>query len=215
MHFIHDILKRGFDLLFSVIGLLVSAPLLMIIAIAIKIDSSGPIFFLQARLGKNGKIFNIWKFRSMVVNAENLGSGLFNYANDPRVTSVGNFLRKTSLDELPQFINILKGEMSFVGPRPPVTYELGDYNSFSTELKQRFIVKPGVTGYAQIKGRNELSRDEKTIHDIQYVNDFYKWGILLDIVIIIITIYKIIRMEGSYELPENAESDASKIVPKN
>lgn len=211
MHFIHDSLKRIFDLVFSIIGIIISAPLFLIIAIAIKLDTVGPVFFLQDRLGLNGKLFKIWKFRSMVVNAENIGSGLFNYANDPRVTKVGNFLRKTSLDEIPQLINIFKGEMSFVGPRPPVSYELGNYNDIEPELKQRFNVKPGVTGYAQVRGRNELSRDEKTIHDIRYINDFYKWGLFLDIGIILITIYKIIRMEGSYELPENAESDSSKI----
>lgn len=210
MQIFHDLVKRVFDLIFSFIGILVLIPIWIILALAIKIDSKGPVFFLQGRLGKNGRIFKIIKFRSMIVNAESQGTGLFNFANDPRVTRVGHFLRKLSLDELPQLFNIFIGEMSFVGPRPPVTYELGNYDDMEPEMKQRFIVKPGVTGYAQINGRNELSRDEKTRHDLRYINDFYKWGILLDIGIIFITLYKIIIMEGSYELPENTESDAAK-----
>jgi lipopolysaccharide/colanic/teichoic acid biosynthesis glycosyltransferase len=211
----HDITKRLFDLLFSIIGIIIVSPVLIIISLAIKLDTKGPVFFKQGRLGKNGKVFMIWKFRSMVVNAENIGTGLFNFANDPRVTKTGNFLRKLSLDELPQFFNILKGDMSFVGPRPPVTYELGIYEEMEPELKARFEVKPGVTGYAQINGRNELSRDEKTGYDLKYIHDFYKWGVLLDIGIILVTIYKIIKMEGSYELPENMETDSTRIMKNN
>lgn len=122
-----NIMKRFFDIFFSLIGLTLVLPILLVIAIAIKIDSSGPIFFFQKRIGINGKVFSIIKFRTMVVNAENMEGGIFNTANDPRVTKTGNFLRNSSLDEIPQFINILRGDMSFVGPRPPVTYELGDY----------------------------------------------------------------------------------------
>ncbi|MZG57876.1 sugar transferase, partial [Photobacterium lucens] len=120
-------LKRIFDLFFSIVGIILFSPFFIIIPILIKRESDGPVLFKQDRIGINGKIFSIYKFRSMVVNAENIGGGLFNTADDPRVTRVGNFLRNTSLDEIPQFLNILKGDMSFVGPRPPVTYELGDY----------------------------------------------------------------------------------------
>lgn len=185
-------------------------PVYIIIAIIVKIDSKGPIFFKQLRLGKDGKEYYIYKFRSMVVNAEKMGTGLFNYANDPRVTKVGNFIRNTSLDEIPQIFNILKGDMSFVGPRPPVNYELGNYKDFTGELKKRFRVKPGVTGYAQVNGRNELSWDEKIVFDNKYIEDFYKWGILLDIRIIFITIIKVIKNEGSVELEENAKADSAR-----
>jgi lipopolysaccharide/colanic/teichoic acid biosynthesis glycosyltransferase len=108
--------------------------------------------------------------------------------------------------------NILKGEMSFVGPRPPVNYELGNYKDFTGDLKRRFRVKPGVTGYAQINGRNEISWDKKIIFDNKYIEEFYKWGILLDIKVILITIVKVFKNEGGYELEENAELDKSRIL---
>lgn len=205
------LLKRFFDVLFSIFGLLVLIPIWLVVGIAIKLDSKGPVLFKQGRLGKNGRVFNIYKFRSMVMNAEFTGTGLFNYANDPRVTKVGNFLRNTSMDELPQLMNILKGDMSFVGPRPPVTYELGDYVDFDADLKRCFTMKPGVTGLAQISGRNELSRDEKTVWDLKYNETFQKWGVLLDLKIVLITIFKVLTMEGSHELEENREADAAKL----
>jgi len=202
-----DILKRGFDFIFVIVFILFFSPLMLIIAIAVKLDSKGPIIFKQLRLGKDGKEYYIFKFRSMIVDAEKKGTGLFNYANDPRVTRLGKFIRSTSLDELPQLFNVLKGEMSFVGPRPPVYYELGNYKDFDGNLKKRFSVKPGVTGYAQINGRNEISWDEKIIFDNKYIEDFYKWGILLDFKIIIITAVKVFKNEGAYELKENSEKD--------
>lgn len=205
------LLKRFFDVVFSIFGLLVLIPIWLVVGIAIKLDSKGPVLFKQGRLGKNGRVFNIYKFRSMVMNAEFTGTGLFNYANDPRVTKVGNFLRNTSMDELPQLMNILKGDMSFVGPRPPVTYELGDYVDFDADLKRCFTMKPGVTGLAQISGRNELSRDEKTVWDLKYNETYQKWGVLLDLKIVLITIFKVLTMEGSHELEENREADAAKL----
>lgn len=211
MNSINKFFKRVFDLVFSVLLILVLFPFFIIIAIAIRLDSKGSILFKQPRLGLNGKVFNIYKFRSMVVGAERMGTGLFNYSNDPRVTKVGGFLRNYSLDELPQLLNILKGDMSFVGPRPPVTYELGDYMNFEGLLKQRFIMKPGVTGLAQINGRNELSWDEKIVFDNKYISDFSRFGILLDIKILFITVFKVLRNEGSHELEQNAEKDMSRI----
>ncbi|HPN20965.1 MAG TPA: sugar transferase [Tenuifilaceae bacterium] len=214
MNSINNFLKRVFDIVFSVLLLLALLPFFIFIAIAILIDSKGPIFFKQPRLGLKGKVFNIYKFRSMVVGAERMGTGLFNYSNDPRVTKVGRFLRDYSLDELPQLFNILKGDMSFVGPRPPVTYELGDYKNFDGLLKQRFIMKPGVTGLAQINGRNELSWDEKIVFDNKYITDFRRFGILLDIKILFITVFKVLRNEGSHELEKNAEKDMARINNK-
>lgn len=209
---IHNFLKRVFDLIFGIIGLILVLPILLFVAIAIKIDSKGSIFFKQARLGKHKKPYMIYKFRSMIENAENMGTGIFNMKNDSRVTKVGQFLRNSSIDELPQFINIIKGDMSFVGPRPPVTYELGDLDNLPKEFEDRFRVKPGVTGLAQITGRNELSWDEKVIYDNKYIDSFYKWGILLDIKIILLTILKVLKNEGSHEIPENVEKDMARII---
>ena len=211
MKTIHNIIKRVFDIIGSLAFLAIFFPIYLIVGLAVIIDSKGPVIFKQLRLGFNGKEYYIFKFRSMVINAENMGTGLFNYANDPRVTKVGHFIRNTSLDEIPQIFNILKGDMSFVGPRPPVNYELGDYKDFTGDLKLRFRVKPGVTGYAQISGRNELSWDEKIIHDNRYIEDFYKWGILVDIKVIFITIIKVLKNEGGHELEENSEKDKQRV----
>lgn len=215
MRVLQDTTKRLFDITFSILGILVTSPVLLIISLSIIIDSKGSIIFKQYRLGKYGKEFYMFKFRSMVENAETMGTGLFSYKDDQRVTRVGQFLRKTSLDELPQLFNILKGEMSFVGPRPPVTYELGNYNEFSDELKKRFIVKPGVTGFAQIKGRNELSWDEKIQYDLNYIENFYKWGILLDLKILITTIFVVFFVIGNNEKIENANGEIEKRIKEN
>ncbi|MEZ8644886.1 sugar transferase [Vibrio cyclitrophicus] len=207
-------MKRFFDIFFSLIGLTLVFPILLVIAIAIKIDSSGPIFFFQKRIGINGKVFNIIKFRTMVVNAENMEGGIFNTANDPRVTKIGNFLRNSSLDEIPQFINILRGDMSFVGPRPPVTYELGNYEGWDADLKKSFSVKPGVTGLAQVSGRNELNWDEKTKLNLEYIEKYSSYGLLFDIKIILLTIVKVLKNEGSHELSDNVEADKKRINKK-
>lgn len=211
MVIIHLILKRIFDLIFSILGMIVLLPIFIIIGIIVKFDSKGPIFFKQNRIGLNGKFFKIIKFRSMIEGAEFIGTGIFNYEDDPRETKIGKFLRNYSLDELPQIYNIFLGDMSFVGPRPPVTYELGNFEDFNAELKKRFTMKPGVTGYAQIKGRNNLNWDQKIYFDNQYIDDFKKWGILLDIKILIITFYKILVKEGNYELLENAKKDRARL----
>ena len=211
MIIIHNILKRLFDIVFGIIGLLIVLPLLIIVAIVIKLDSKGSIFFKQARLGKDKKPYMIYKFRSMVENAENMGTGIFNMKNDSRVTKVGQFLRDTSIDELPQFINIIKGNMSFIGPRPPVTYELGDLDQLSDEFNDRFRVKPGVSGLAQVSGRNELSWDEKVKYDNIYIEKFYKYGIVYDIWLIVLTVIKVIKNEGSHEVEENVQKDMARI----
>ncbi|NAZ70720.1 sugar transferase [Vibrio toranzoniae] len=207
-------MKRFFDIFFSLIGLTLVFPILLVVAIAIKIDSSGPIFFFQKRIGINGKVFSIIKFRTMVVNAENMEGGIFNTANDPRVTKTGNFLRNSSLDEIPQFINILRGDMSFVGPRPPVTYELGDYEGWDADLKKSFSVKPGVTGLAQVSGRNELNWDEKTKLNLEYIEKYRSYGLFFDIKIILLTIVKVLKNEGSHELSDNIEVDKKRMNKK-
>lgn len=191
----NQILKNIFDYIVAGISLILLFPIFVIIGILIKIDSKGPIFFKQERLGKNGKIFKIYKFRTMVNNAINLGKGLSIQKNDSRITKIGNFLRKTSLDELPQFINILKGEMSFVGPRPPVPYHPYKYENYTNKKRKRFVMKPGVTGLAQISGRNNLTWDERIEYDIKYVEEF---NFFYDIKILFNTAYKVVKKEDIY-----------------
>lgn len=181
-------LKRGFDFGSSLIACTLLLPVWLVIAVAIKIDSKGPVFFKQERRTKNGRIFRMLKFRSMIVNAENIGTGLFSYENDPRITRVGRFLRNTSLDELPQLLNVLVGDISIVGPRPCVKYELGDFDTLNKKYKKRFQVKGGITGLAQAKGRNENSWEEKVLLDNEYIDRFEKEGIILDFKIILWTV---------------------------
>lgn len=191
--------KRIFDIVSSGVCIILLTPVWIGVSIAIKKDSDGPIFFKQGRRTKDGKIFQMLKFRSMVVNAENMGAGLFNYENDPRVTKVGRKLRDSSIDELPQLFNIFKGDMSVVGPRPCVTYELGDFDTLNKKYKKRFWVKAGLTGLAQVKGRNDISWDDKVTYDNEYVDLFGKWGILIDIKILFETIIKVFHREDIYE----------------
>ena len=192
-------IKRAFDVLSTAVLSIILVPLWVGVAIAIKIDSKGPVFFKQGRRTKDGRVFQMLKFRSMVVNAEQMGAGLFNYENDPRVTKVGRFLRNTSIDELPQLFNILKGDMSVIGPRPCVTYELGDFDTLNRRYKKRFEVKAGLTGWAQVKGRNDISWDEKVGFDNEYVDEFNRIGVLIDIKILWLSVIKVFKKEDIYE----------------
>lgn len=193
------VIKRLFDIVSSGILIILLTPVWIVIAVAIKCDSKGPVLFKQGRRTKDGKIFQMYKFRSMVVNAEQMGAGLFNYENDPRVTKVGRKLRDSSLDELPQLFNIFKGDMSVIGPRPCVTYELGDFDTLNKKYKKRFEVKAGLTGLAQIKGRNDISWDEKVTYDNQYVDLFNRHGFLADIRIGIESVFKAFKHDKIYE----------------
>ena len=188
-----------FDILSASALALALTPLWIVVAIAIKLDSKGPVFFKQGRRTKDGRIFNLLKFRSMVVNAEQMDVGLFNYENDPRVTKVGRFLRNSSIDELPQLCNIIKGDMSVVGPRPSVSYELGDFDTLNKRYKKRFQVKAGLTGLAQTKGRNDISWDNKVEFDNQYVDEFNRIGIFADIKILFDSVIKVFKKENIYE----------------
>ena len=198
-YWFNRLLKRSFDIVSCLIALILLIPVWLIVAIAIKCDSKGPIFFAQERRTKNGRIFKMYKFRSMVVNAEGMGAGLFNYENDPRVTKVGRFLRNTSIDELPQLWNVLKGDLTLVGPRPCVSYELGDYETLNRKYKKRFEVRGGITGLAQVKGRNENSWDEKVTFDNIYVDKFKQQGVWLDIKILFATVAKVFKKQDIYE----------------
>lgn len=186
-------IKRMFDFCSSLVAIIVLLPLWVIVGIWVMLDSKGPILFKQGRRTKGGRVFKMWKFRSMVVNAENMGSGLFSYDNDPRITKVGAFLRKTSIDELPQLFNVLMGDISVVGPRPCVMYELGDFDTLNKKYKKRFQMKGGITGLAQCKGRNENSWDEKVTLDNEYIERFKKEGFWLDIKIIWWTVAKVFQ----------------------
>ena len=185
-------MKRLMDIIFSLIGIILLAPLFFIVAMIIKLeDRGGPVFFSQVRVGKNEKMFTMYKFRSMVSNAEDLLENLldknettgamFKMKNDPRITKIGKFIRKTSIDELPQLINVLKGEMSLVGPRPPLPREVKEYTDFH---KQRLLVKPGCTGLWQIRGRSNIGFEKMVELDIQYIK---KNNIFFDLYIILST----------------------------
>lgn len=205
---INRFLKRAFDILACGLAMILLAPVWVAIAIAIKLDSKGPVLFCQERRTKNGRVFSMYKFRSMVVNAEQMGAGLFNFANDPRVTKVGRFLRNTSLDELPQLWNVFKGDLSIVGPRPPVTYELGDFETLNAKYKKRFAIRGGITGLAQIEGRNENSWEEKVYYDNLYIDLFQRQGIWLDIKILFKTVLNVFsRKNICEEKSDDALSD--------
>lgn len=187
--------KRMIDLTISLLLFIPFFLMFLLIWLTISIDSKGGVFFKQRRLGKNGIEFEIYKFRTMIINAEKKGSGIYTSDNDPRITKVGHFLRKTSLDELPQIINIVKGDMSFVGPRPPVPYHPYKYKEYDEEKRLRFNVKPGVTGMAQAYGRNTLTWDERIEYDVKYVKNI---NFFLDCKIVIKTILSVIKKENIY-----------------
>lgn len=190
------LIKRILDFIGSLLGLIILSPLFIIIAILIKLSSEGPVFFKQERLGINGTVFKIVKFRTMVVNAENIGDGIrVKNENDARITGIGKVLRTTSLDELPQLWNVLKGEMSLVGPRPPLTYHPYKFEQYSEWQRKRFLMKPGMTGLSQVTVRNSVPWDERIEFDIKYVENF---SLLLDIKILIKTLIKIFKKESIY-----------------
>jgi exopolysaccharide biosynthesis polyprenyl glycosylphosphotransferase len=183
-------LKRITDIIVSAAGLLVLTPLFLAVAAAIKLTSPGPVFFRQERVGKGGRIFGIFKFRTMIQNAVDHPLGFHTNGNDPRVTRVGRFLRRYSLDELPQFINILLGDMSLVGPRPTLSYQVAKYTDFQ---KRRLLVPPGVTGMAQVNGRNHLTWPQRIERDVWYVDH---WSYGLDMQILWQTVGVVLRREG-------------------
>jgi lipopolysaccharide/colanic/teichoic acid biosynthesis glycosyltransferase len=186
-------LKRLLDILISLIGLILLAFPFLLIALAIKLDSKGPVFFRQDRVGKDGKVFRPWKFRTMVVGAVEQGLGYNVAQDDPRITKAGKLLRNWGLDELPQLINVFKGEMSIVGPRPTLKYQVEQYNDFQ---RQRLLVKPGITGWALIHGRNLLTWEQRIKYDVWYA---HHWSIPLDLWIMLKTVWVVlIKREGVY-----------------
>ncbi|WP_136603698.1 sugar transferase [Paenibacillus dokdonensis] len=195
--------KRIQDVCFSLLGLLVLSPLLLLIALLIKAeDPKGAVIFAQTRVGKNGKVFKMYKFRSMVSDAETLlgklmdqneiRGAMFKMRNDPRITRVGRFIRKTSLDELPQLLNVLMGHMSLVGPRPPLPREVDDYTSYDM---MRLLVVPGCTGLWQISGRNHVGFQEMVELDLEYIRN---QSLMKDIIIMFKTVKVLFGADNAY-----------------
>lgn len=188
-----DVLKRVIDTALSAIGLVILALPLALIWLIIELDSRGPVLYKQVRVGRNGRLFVPYKFRTMIVGAENTGLMLNVTADDPRITRVGRFLRTWGLDELPQLVNVLKGEMSLVGPRPTLPYQVERYDE---NQMRRLLVKPGLTGWALVHGRNAIGWRERISLDLWYVDH---WSIWLDLAILLRTIWVVlVTREGVY-----------------
>ena len=199
---VYNVVKRVLDIVFSLLGMVILSPFFLLISIIIKLNSKGPVFFVHSRIGEKGKPIGIYKFRTMVENAEDLIKKFtpeqkeefercFKLENDPRVTKIGNFLRKTSLDELPQILNILKGELSIIGPRPIIQAELDKYG----DNKEKFLsVKPGLTGYWAANGRSDTTYEERMEMELYYVDNM---SFILDRKIFFKTILAVIKKEGA------------------
>ncbi|MBP3889265.1 MAG: sugar transferase [Cellulosilyticum sp.] len=196
--------KRMLDVILAVIMLVCASPLLLLVALIIKLESKGPALFKQDRRGLKGEPFKIYKFRSMTVGAEQQGTGVYSFKDDPRVTKVGKFIRKTSIDELPQLINIIKGEMSFIGPRPVLTYHPWGLEEYTEEQMKRFDVLPGVTGLAQLNGRKELEWPERIKLDVKYVETL-SFG--LDVKLFFQTIKKVLLMQDNYNVSHTSNNN--------
>lgn len=181
--------KRVIGFVIALVAIVILSPILLIVAIFIKIDSKGPVIFKQERLGVNGVPFKIWKFRSMCVGAEKQGSGVYSYKGDSRITKVGKIIRATSIDELPQLWNILKGDMALIGPRPALTYHPWPYEQYDEHQKHMFDVRPGITGWAQVNGRKEVPWPERIELNVYYVNHVSLW---FDLKILFMTVFKVV-----------------------
>lgn len=201
--YVYRFIKRSFDFIASLLGLVILSPLFLIVAIAIKIeDPKGPVFYSQIRLGKMQEPFKMFKFRSMIVNADKhlkelldnneVEGAMFKMKKDPRVTKVGQFIRKYSIDELPQLLNVLMGNMSLVGPRPPLPREVKEYTSYD---KQRLTVKPGCTGLWQVSGRNDVGFHEMVDLDLTYIN---KRSLKFDLHVLLKTFVIFVKPNGAY-----------------
>lgn len=180
-------LKRLFDIILALIGILLGGIPMLIIALCVKLESPGPALFKQDRIGKNGKVFKIYKFRSMCVGAEK--GGVYSDKKDTRVTRVGKIIRATSLDELPQFFNVLFGHMSFIGPRPPLTYHPWPLEEYTDFQRKMFDVRPGITGWTQTHGRKDVEWHRRIELNVWYVEHLTMW---LDLKILFLTVFKVL-----------------------
>lgn len=181
--------KRAIDVVLAFVALVVLSPIMLVTAAAVKLDSKGPVLFRQKRLGLHGEEFTMYKFRSMTDGAEHTGSGVYSEQGDPRVTKVGRVIRATSIDELPQLINILKGDMSIVGPRPPLTYHPWPIDEYTEAQRHMFDVRPGVTGWAQVNGRKGVEWHKRIEMNVWYTEHA---SFLLDVKIVFMTVFKVL-----------------------
>ncbi len=194
--------KRAADCFIAALALIVGGIPMLIVALLIKLDSKGPVLFKQERIGKDGRVFKILKFRSMKVNAEHTGSGVYSGKDDDRVTRMGKIIRATSIDELPQLINILRGDMSLIGPRPPLTYHPWSYDEYTEEQKRMFEVRPGITGWAQVNGRKDVEWHRRIELNVWYVDNV---SLLLDIKIFFMTIFKVVTNADNENVEETVK----------
>lgn len=197
--------KRTFDIVLALLILLLLWPIFLLVALAVKIDSEGPVIFKQQRLGLNGRVFNLYKFRSMCVGAEK--GGVYSDNKDTRITKVGNILRKTSLDELPQAVNVLKGDMSFIGPRPPLTYHPWPIEEYSDEQLRMFEVRPGITGWAQVNGRKAVEWNRRIELNVWYVDNI---SLVLDLKIFFLTFFKVLKNSDNENIGKTVVSQEEK-----
>lgn len=196
--------KRFLDIVAAAVAVVILSPLMVITAIAVRLESEGSALFKQDRLGLGGKVFKIYKFRSMCQGAEHTGSGVYSGADDMRVTKVGKIIRATSIDELPQLFNIIKGDMSFIGPRPPLTYHPWDISKYTEEQFRMFSVRPGISGWAQVHGRKEVEWHERIRLNVWYVDHMSLW---LDIKILFMTFIKVIKNDDNVNSTKTLVND--------
>lgn len=208
----YKVFKRLSDIVISLLALILLSPLMLLTALAIKLDSKGPVIFKQERLGYKAKVFHIYKFRSMCENAEQMGTGQYSFAGDMRVTKVGKFIRATSIDELPQLINVLKGEMSLVGFRPPLTYHPWDISEYTDEQLRMFDVRPGITGWAQVNGRKHTEWHERIRLNVYYVDHI---SLFLDVKILFLTVFSVLKNEDNVNVTETVQGTAADINANN
>lgn len=208
----YKVFKRFSDIVISLFALIILSPLMLFTSLAIKLDSKGPVIFKQERLGYKAKVFHIYKFRSMCENAEQMGTGQYSFAGDMRVTKVGKFIRATSIDELPQLINVLKGEMSLVGFRPPLTYHPWDISEYTDEQLRMFDVRPGITGWAQVNGRKHTEWHERIRLNVYYVDHI---SLFLDIKILFMTVFSVLKNEDNVNVTETVRGTAANIHANN
>lgn len=211
---IYMFFKRLIDILLSLIALPFVILIILIFAPIIYITDKGPVFYNADRLGKKGKVFKMYKLRSMKVNSPNIKNSdgsTYNGENDPRVTKIGRILRKTSLDEVPQFLNVLKGDLSLIGPRPHMTTSYQGYEKLDDKRKRRLDVRPGITGYSQAYFRNSITSEQKIENDVYYVENL---SFVMDVKILIQTIKSVLKRENIYVSQENKTDEVKKMEEK-
>ena len=201
--------KRFFDIVLSIIGLVVAAIPMAIVALAIKLDSPGPVIFKQPRLGRYGTVYTMYKFRSMCVGAEE--GGVYSDSNDPRVSRVGKIIRATSIDELPQLFNVLKGDCSLIGFRSPLTYHPWPWEEYTEEQRKMFNLRPGITGWAQVNGRKTVEWHDRIAMNVWYAENC---SFLLDLKILFMTVFKVLCNADNENVAETVKEENKRPVEK-